>query len=115
MLKNLFSVVVWGEKYSSYLCDISIPTLLTSYNLALLKPNTGNTFLIVTTSRDQNIIEKHESIKNLKKLLDVKFEIIKKPHQSFFENKNSFSKKPLNLEAFWGELFCPHRRGHETP
>lgn len=87
MLKNLFSVVVWGEKYSSYLCDISIPTLLTSYNLALLKPNTGNTFLIVTTSRDQNIIEKHESIKNLKKLLDVKFEIIKKPHQSFFENK----------------------------
>ena len=31
------------------------------------------------------------------------------------EAENSFSKKPLNLEAFFLELFCPHRRGHETP
>ena len=31
------------------------------------------------------------------------------------EAENSFSKKPLNLTTTFGELFCPHRRGHETP
>ena len=29
--------------------------------------------------------------------------------------QNSFSKKPLNLITTFLELFCPHRRGHETP
>ncbi len=87
MHKNLFSVVVWGEKYTSYFSDISIPTLLTSKNLALLKPNSKNTFFIITTYEDKKRLENNKSLKILKKYLDIEYQLIEKPGEQFFENK----------------------------
>lgn len=46
-----FIVVVWGRRYTDFLCNFCIPSLLSPNNLPALL-NSGNKFLIATTDED---------------------------------------------------------------
>src|SRR5271156_2630308 len=46
-----FIVVVWGERYTDFLCNFCIPALLSPNNIPALL-NAGNKFLIATTDED---------------------------------------------------------------
>lgn len=65
-----FIVVVWGERFRSYLTDYCIPSFLSPNNIPKLINNRNNKFLICTTIEDWNIMQHQPSFIKLKQFME---------------------------------------------
>ena len=78
-------VPVWGMDYINTFIRVSLASQLSENNIPLISKKYKVEYVIYTLKSDKPYLENLESIKLLKKLTSVRFEIINK-----FQTKNTY-------------------------
>lgn len=66
-------VAFWGERYRKFFLEWMLPSMLLQGNIPALANRRESAFLIATTIRDWDAMQKHDSIRLLREYIDVKW------------------------------------------
>lgn len=68
-----FMLTFWGKEFRDFVCDFTIPSLLSAGNIPSLRSPKTAKFLIATTSEDWAALSQNNSFRRLKELISVEF------------------------------------------
>lgn len=96
-----FVVTFWGRKYRNWFCRYPLASLLSPKNIPILERGDNHRFLICTTQKDWNELQKEVLFRNLRKIIEPRFIIL--PELS--ENLHKYSRMSLGHKLLLNVCF----------